>query len=675
MSKSILLRGAALIFAALSPVLLFAQFQQPTDEELKMTADPKAPGAAAVYLDIEEIANDPMHYQSTYARIKVLSEKGKELATVELPYLKGSFKVADIKGRTIHPDGTIVPLTVKPEDLMVAKSGNEQVGKKVFSLPNVEIGSILEYSYQIQYSDDVYSSPEWEIQRPYFVHKAHYQFTPFKAFAPNGTPNTVTNMYLEDEHGRAVNSLIWWNRLPQNLKMQTSVNGSYSLDVTDIPAIPDEDYMPPVESILYRVFFYYKAANDPGQFWPADAKLWSKDVDKFAEPSKKIHDAVDGLIASTDSDLDKAKKLYDAVQALDNTDYSRKKSESEMKELKIKAAKHAEDTWAQKSGSSEDIAMLYLAMLRAAGLTAYAVKVVDRDQGLFDPSYLSLYQLDSTLVDLSTGGKQIPLDPGEKMCPFQTVSWKHSDAGGLGQSAQGISFSITPMLQYKDNVTQRLGDVYLDAQGGITGHINIIMTGQRALHWRQTALEEDDAELKKRFDREELERIVPEGVEAHVDHFLSMNDPYTNLMAVVNLKGSLGTATPKRLILPGFFFETSSHVPFVNEEKRQLSVDMHYGERVSDDVTYHLPVGLTIEGAPQDANIGWPGHALLVAKSTTDAGTIDIAQTLSYAFTFAKPDEYQDLRGFYQKVAAADQEQLVLTVSSSTQAGPVGVAH
>jgi hypothetical protein len=261
------------------------------------------------------------------------------------------------------------------------------------------------------------------------------------------------------------------------------------------------------------------------------------------------------------------------------------------------------------------------------------------------------------------------------MCPFQTVSWKHSDAGGLGQSAQGISFSITPMLQYKDNVTQRLGDVYLDAQGGITGHINIIMTGQRALHWRQTALEEDDAELKKRFDREELERIVPEGVEAHVDHFLSMNDPYTNLMAVVNLKGSLGTATPKRLILPGFFFETSSHVPFVNEEKRQLSVDMHYGERVSDDVTYHLPVGLTIEGAPQDANIGWPGHALLVAKSTTDAGTIDIAQTLSYAFTFAKPDEYQDLRGFYQKVAAADQEQLVLTVSSSTQAGPVGVAH
>jgi transglutaminase-like putative cysteine protease len=41
----------------------------------------------------------------------------------------------------------------------------------------------------------------------------------------------------------------------------------------------------------------------------------------------------------------------------------------------LKVAKRAEDTWAQKSGSSQDIALLYLAMLRAAGLTAYDMKV------------------------------------------------------------------------------------------------------------------------------------------------------------------------------------------------------------------------------------------------------------------------------------------------------------
>jgi hypothetical protein len=62
------------------------KFQEPTREELQMTSDPKAPGAAAVYLD-REIRNDNQgHFISEYARIKVLSEQGKEWATVEVPY-------------------------------------------------------------------------------------------------------------------------------------------------------------------------------------------------------------------------------------------------------------------------------------------------------------------------------------------------------------------------------------------------------------------------------------------------------------------------------------------------------------------------------------------------------------------------------------------------------------
>ncbi len=662
MTKSILLRGGVLFFAAVSPAFVCAQFQPPNPDELKMTADPKAPGAAAVYLDIKELENDPLHYESFYKRIKVLTEKGKELATVELPYLQSNWKITDIKGRTIHADGTIFPLTLKAEDLLIAKSGDLQANKKVFTLPNVEVGSILEYYYEIHYDDNRYSSPDWRVQQSYFVHKAHYEFT------------AETDLELVDQHGRIIRRLLWWPQLPSGIAVQNSIGGKFTLNMTDIPPAPDEEWMPPIDSLLYRVGFYYTAAIDSRTFWLDEVKLWSKDVDQFAEPSKTIKDVVAGLIAPTDSDLDKAKKLYVAVQALENTDYSRKKSASEMKELKIKEIKNAKDTWEQKSGSSEDIAMLYLAMLRSAGLTAYAVKVVDRDRNLFDAAYLSLEQLDSTLVALSVGGKEVLLDPGEKMCSFQTVSWKHSDAAGVGQSAQGPSLISTPEQQYKDNVTQRLGDVFVDAQGGVTGRINIVMNGQKALHWRQRALEEDDAELKKEFDHEEIEGQAPEGVEAHVDHFLSMNDPYSDLMAAVTVKGTLGTATAKRLILPGFFFETHAAVPFVNEDKRLIPVDMHYGRRVTDEITYHLPDGVTVEGAPQDASIPWPSHAALIAKSVAQPGQITIRQTLLIGFTLAKPDEYQDLRAFYQKVAGTDQEQLVLTLPSAAATSGKGTA-
>jgi hypothetical protein len=536
----------------------------------------------------------------------------------------------------------------------------------------VEVGSILEYSYDLRYDDDEVNSPTWEIQRPYFVHKAHYSFTPFPSFMPNGSPNAATSRYIVDERGREAHTLIWWNQLPPGVTVKTSVNGSYSVDVADVPPIPDEEWMPPIRSFLYKVNFDYSFARSANDYWMSESKLWSKDVDKFAEPSKAIKAAVDGLVLPGDSELDKAKKLYAAVEALDNTDYSRQKTATEMKQLKLKAARHAEDTWAQKSGTSEDIAMLYLAMLRAAGLTAYATKVVDRDQGVFDPSDMSLDQLDTTLVVLSTGGQETMLDPGEKMCPFGTLNWRHSGAKGLGQSSQGVGISTTPEQSYKLNSMSRTADLTLDAHGRITGYIQIVMTGQEALRWRQFALRNDGEELKKRFDRDELEGVLPEGVEAHVDHFLAVDQPDANLIAIVKVTGSMGTATAKRMMLPGLFFATRGHAPFVNEEKRLEPVDMHYADRVTDDVTYHLPPGTAVEGGPQDTSLTWQGHAMLVLKSKASPNQIEIANSLARGFSVAKPEEYQDLRGFYQKVDAAEQAQLVLSIAPASAAADKG---
>jgi Domain of Unknown Function with PDB structure (DUF3857)/Transglutaminase-like superfamily len=657
MRKSLFLCGAVGLFTALSPAVLCAQFQAPNPDELKMTSDPKAPGAAAVYLDYEETDNDAMHSQIYYARIKVLTEKGKEAATVQIPYWGGEFSIGSVSGRTIHSDGTIVPLTVKPEDLLIQKYNEVEVGhetyaeqvrkqRTVFTLPSVEVGSVLEYSYQLRYNAQFYwhLDPDWQVQQQYFVHKAHYLFT----------PSVMLN-------------LLWWPNLPQSAQIITDAAGRYVLDVKDIPAAPDEEWMPPVESVLYKVRFYYRGAFEAinvDDYWKDEAKDWSKDVDHFAEPTKSIRDAVAGLVAPGDSDLVKAQKLYAAVEALDNTDYSRQVGTSELKQLNQKEASRAEDIWAQKRGNSNDLAQLYLSLLRAAGLTAYATKVVDRDRGIFDASYMALDQLDSTLVILNTGGKDVLLDPGEKMCPFGTVNWRHSDAGGLRQSADGPGRAITPAQVFGANSIKRSGEITVDPHGGITGTLQIVMTGQEALAWRQAALELDAAELKKQFDRG-LGKIVPEGTEAHVDHFLGLDDSGSLLMAVVKVTGTIGTATAKRLILPGFYFETRGAEPFVNEETRLEPIDMHYAEQVTEQLTYDLPASGSVEGAPQDTRVSWEGHAVYVVKTKSDPGQLTVARVLARAFDVAKSTDYQDLRGFYQKVAAADQGQLVLTVAAS----------
>ena len=662
-SLLLVLEGAlvGLLVLAAAPALR-AQFQDPTPEELKMTSDPKAPGAAAVYLNIEEVTDDPTHFHSYYARIKVLQEKGKELATVDLPYFRTGSKVVAIKARTIHADGTIVPLEGKPDDLLMEKAGHLQFNHRVFNLPAVEVGSILEYRYEISYGDNSFWSPDWEIQQPYFVHKAHYGFTPFEVFQA-GHEHQESSEAIGDSKGREATTLLWWAKLPPGSAIKTDAVGRYSIDLTDIPPTPNEEWMPPFDSFRYKAHFYYTWASDPAVFWEKEAKSWSKDVDRFAEPSKPIKEAVAALVGASDSGMDKARKLYKAVQALDNTDFSRRKTESERKELKLKTAKRAEDTLAQKSGSSNDLALLYLAMLRAAGLKAYGMRVVDRTRGVFAPGYLYFDQLNDEIVVLSLDGKDILLDPGQKMCPFAALHWKHSSASGIRQAPEAPVLTTTPVQAFENNKTLRMGDMTIAADGGVTGTLQIVMSGQEALRWRQLALLNDPDEVKKQFDSW-LEQTIPDSVAGHVDHFISLDNPDTNLMAVVNVQGHLGTATAKRLLLPGLFFETRGHQPFVSEAQRLAPVDMSYGEQVTDKTVYHLPAGLSVEGAPQDTSNLWKGHAELVIKTQTAPGQITTIRQLSRAFTLAKPEEYQDLRGFYQKVAASDQQQLVLSASA-----------
>ena len=464
-------RLTLLLLISASPALLRAQFQEPTQEELKMTADPKSPDAAAVYLNVSEIADVGYKFETFYSRIKVLTEKGKELATVELPYEKNVYSVDDIKARTIQPDGTIVPLRGKAADILEANTKGYQASQKVFNLPSVQVGSILEYYFKIRFADDYYFFPHWLIQREQFVHKAHYQCNECRR-------------------------LQRFSRLPLGVTIEKDHAGNFVLDLTDIPPVPDEDWMPPLGSATYKVSFYIEGDTMGQQFWSYVGNNWSTSVNTYIEPSDSFRAVVKGLFQPSDSDLVKAKKLYDAVQSLENTDFTREKSDAERKKLKLRDIKRAEDAWTEKGGTRTEIALLYLSMLRAAGLTAYAMRLVDRSTGIFIPEYYDYNQLDDTLVLLEADGKKILLDPGQKMCPFQTLSWRHSMTTGLVQTASGSALATTPGQPYTANALQRTGEVTIDPQGSIEANFRFLMSGQNALYWREANLQQDTAEVK-----------------------------------------------------------------------------------------------------------------------------------------------------------------------------------
>jgi hypothetical protein len=191
------------------------------------------------------------------------------------------------------------------------------------------------------------------------------------------------------------------------------------------------------------------------------------------------------------------------------------------------------------------------------------------------------------------------------------------------------------------------------------------MGGPAALRWRHLALENDEDEVKKQFD-ESMKALVPDGVTAEFDHFIGLTDYHNSLMGVVKISGNLGTVTGKRVFLPGIFFESHAKHPFVAEETRLTPVDMSYPDSVSDEVVYHLPEEFSVESAPADTTVPWTNHAAFVLKSATGKNQITVGRTLAKNFTLLDPKEYKDLRDFYQKIATADQQPLVLTATPAT---------
>jgi hypothetical protein len=624
-----------LLFARSS--LLRAQFTEPTPDELKMTSDPKAPGAAAVYLYREEITDGERETRTTYERIKVLTEKGMELATVHIPYEVKVDKITEVQGRTIHADGTIVPLTAKPDDLVDFKAKGFQIDTKVFTLPSVEVGSILEYRVKI-HTGQYAPAPTWMIQQPYFIHKAHYFYIPgnfYYRYSYEGLINSDAKVIPDKKHG-------------------------FALDVTDVPPLPDEDYMPPLNLLKWHIVFFYSDFKSSSAFWVDAANRWGNGLKEALGTTPTLRQIAQGIVSPGDSDRTKTEKIYAAVMNLENTDFSREKSKAERKKEKIKEVEKIEDYWSQKSGGSDALALLFVALCRAVNLSVWPMKVVDRSRAIFDENFLNTYQLEDYIAVADLDGKQVFLDPGEKMCPFGSLHWKHTLTNGFLLSAIGGVMAQTPVPNYTSSVLSRTAVLTVDDTGSVKGTARFVMSGPSALKWRQLTLENDPEEVKRLFD-ESFHDNFPQGVQASFDHFLALDDYTVNLIAVVNLTGSLGSTTGKHLFLPGLFFESGAKHPFVIEDKRLTPIDMRYAELDNDDVTYFLPPGYTVESMPQNAGAQWPNRAALKIASSAHDTVAQITRSLAYNFVRLGPKDYPDLHAFYQKVATADQQQLVLT--------------
>lgn len=675
------LAGVMMLMVAVTMTAYAADsFQKPTKEELEMKSLPGYPGAAAVVLFREEITKDDLHEVQHYERIKILTEEGKKYANVEIGFVRTSDigtdflgdqkTIEDVSGRTIHADGTIIPFTGKPYLKTVDKGQTKDIGyavqQKVFTLPDVEAGSIIEYRYATRFSDNVVEEPQWYIQGDLYVRQAHYQWWP-----------TTHNLY-DPEANAPINSISWFPILPPGVKIDMhevpvatpsgNPQRNYELTVKNIPPVVHEEFAPPMASYSYRVHFSFTPYLSPADYWKSKGKSWAKGVDKFSDPNKELTQAVQTATAGAASQEDKLRRIYALVMSLENTRFTRSHGNSEDKAEGRKVSTAA-DVLALKRGSSTQLTELFIGMARAAGMKAYAMYVPDRSEELFTPTWLSFSQFDDVIAIVNVNGKEQFFDPGERYCPYQHLAWQHTFVRGLRETDGGTDFDLTPGDPSMENRTSRVANLEMDAHGEVSGKIDLTFIGAPALSWRQSALKGDMEELKHDL-RSTLENMLPASLEVQVGAIDNLVDYEQPLKVHYTVKGVPGTPTGKRLVVPADLFLSRERATFPSE-KRQQAVYFHYPHTVQDALRIKLPKELTVEAVPDAAKLGLgtPKMAGYDMTVTQDAESFITRRNYIFGSVIVLPADYAGLRSFYSQFESKDKESVVLKPAAAVTAG------
>src|ERR1700722_14669170 len=91
--------------------------------------------------------------QSDRTSTEILRGEGtKEEGDVAISFTKEDSDIKGIRARTIEPDGRIVNFDGKVFEKTIARNGGNSFLAKVFSLPEVQPGCIVEYRYRKQYA-------------------------------------------------------------------------------------------------------------------------------------------------------------------------------------------------------------------------------------------------------------------------------------------------------------------------------------------------------------------------------------------------------------------------------------------------------------------------------------------------------------------------------------------
>jgi transglutaminase-like putative cysteine protease len=635
-------------FAPLSPPgnAAAASWKPVTVRDLKITAaeigDAEADAAILFRegtLDDDEIDGTSLRL---YIRIKIFNDRGRRYADIQLPYKVELGKITDVEARTIRPDGT--PVEVGGRDIfdkLIFKNSNGTHRAKVFSMPAVEPGSIIEYRYRQTYPQG-FRYFLLELQSDLFIKQLHYRINP--PITSKSDVRWVT-FNVQDEK-----------------RFQPVWDGTYNVKAENITPFKREPMMPPELTVKMWAWLYYsnELETKPDKYWREYAERMYYRAISEVNPTKTIRRIVETITTASDNPEEKINRIYRYVQSEIQNIGPRDEREEEpnkppVSHSSFKKNDTADDTIKRRYGTPREINRLFIAMLRAAGFDARVVELTTRDDNFFQKSFADSFQFNSEVTAVVAGDGSLKFyDPGTQYCPFGSLAWEKEAVTGLLYGKKDSRFVETSITEAERNNEDKKLLIKPFADGRVEVQMETKLTGLRALELRSEMTGLTREQQRNRVLAAAKDRLSTAAID---ESSVTISDALNTLNSVDSsykfTLPQMATATEKRLLLKPALL-TRRDENFLSATARAHSLYFLYPWSETERQVIETPDGYAIEQLPDPLDIDI-GAARYRATFTRDGDRIIYERRLLVnAITFPAR-QYATVKAFFDQALQADR--------------------
>ncbi len=573
----------------------------------------------------------PMSLFERHRIVKILNNRGQHYANISIAYTPQS-RIENIQARTISPTGKIKVLdkkniydvTLYPRFIFYSDQR-----AKIFTMPAIEPGSVIEYRYQLRISGRNLW-PSWNFQDDIPTLNSR-----FIVVAPSEweVKHKLYNIDLE----------------ATIVKAPSGFKSSYIWQAKDVPAFKSEFGMPPMSDRLARL----EIAPLGMTCWDDVAQWYHELSEPQIKAGNSIKELALTLTQNVEGDEAKLKNIYEWVR-------------DQVRYISVAIGiggfqpHPAEEILDNKYGDCKDMSTLLCALAREIGIEAYEVLVSTWQNGSPDTTLPSPFQFNHAIAYCpEIGDNGVWLDATEKGCSFGDLPWYDQGLPVLVVAKDGkAEIKTTPRTLAESNLMILNWQVDLLETGAAIVHGNTQYRGALAMEMRDALYFASNDDLRQWLETYLAARCAGTQLDSfRVSGLDPVNDPLTINYNFKTRHFALQD-TEEMSFRPGQILAFDLPDYFRSPE-RTLPIQLRYGVHDELKLKINLPEKWGVKMPVwSDSIVSQFGSGKWAYSAKENILEVHLNHLLNG--TNIDPKQYRDFQNFLDEIKERDLREIVL---------------